>query len=74
MKGNNAMKGKLKAIWKRAVSGMLAAITVMSTVAVTPVFAAGNTATKSHSLCVTWMMQKKNWKIMKDSGRRFLQN
>lgn len=36
MKGNNAMKGKLKAIWKRAVSGMLAAITVMSTVAVTP--------------------------------------
>lgn len=45
------MKGKLKAIWKRAVSGMLAAITVMSTVAVTPVFAAGNTATMSFDYC-----------------------
>lgn len=51
MKGNNAMKGKLKAIWKRAVSGMLAAITVMSTVAVTPAFAAGNTATMSFDYC-----------------------
>lgn len=45
------MKGKLKSVWKRIVSGALAVMTVFSTMAVTPAFAAGNTVSMSFDYC-----------------------